>query len=823
MEPGTAASPPLLPRGGGQEDLRQSREEPPPPPTAAASGDASPEGAAGEASPRARDTGVVRVSVPTPGTLGIRLRYATRYRTVMLHAWEPLQGEPGPLQAAVGALDPASVAFLPELGDVILEVGGSSVRGLTFKDIVDVIRGLPSGQPRVFGIGRTEEGDMRRYQRLRRPKEQLPDSLCFSRADTISQALGGTLEKPVADWTGHVNDRSLRKLTAEGVPEESLLRGVVWRYLLHLLPQDRAQWRDGLARQRALYYRFLEDLTSVGEASSPTSWDSDPSPNRKSLRTSADHFFSDFKAQAAATAVSNGERPSLSGEPSSDSPDSGSTSADAARYKADRDLCEEIHKDVIRTHPDLNFYLDREQGPTRYGALQRILFVYAKLNPGVRYVQGMNELLGTLYYVFTAQTCEIEDLFSPESAEPDSFVCFSYLMGELRDVYVEDLDDSESGIQGRMQAVHSLLERHDAQLCAYLDGLNLDPTFYSLRWITTLLSREFNLPDTLRLWDWLFAEPDQRTRMRLLLYFCISMLVSIRDQLLSADFATALDYLQCYPPNVRIDELLGHTEALRRYDQGLGRHPSGRDPQAARLAVTASRAVNVAGGAVKDAAGMVAEYSKRWLKWSPRATSPAGSPLEDDEAPDRRPPQADHGHHEEAEEEGRTKSAEGGGMHQQGTDGGGGEPEEIEKWMPGDGNLSGTIEAANGALQEDYEAVEVVARTERGGNGATPTKHQHPAEDEQFDDPVLLEGTTHLPGNTGPVSGSTGDALSETQPAPSGGRESTTPSAPAGPSHAQIMVGSSHDGGVVQIEAAASSTNRPVTTSKAQTGPEEEG
>lgn len=33
-------------------------------------------------------------------------------------------------------------------------------------------------------------------------------------------------------------------------------------------------------------------------------------------------------------------------------------------------------------------------------ALKTILIVYAKLNPGVRYVQGMNEIVAPLFYVF---------------------------------------------------------------------------------------------------------------------------------------------------------------------------------------------------------------------------------------------------------------------------------------------------------------------------------------------------------------------------------------------------------------------------------------
>ena len=32
--------------------------------------------------------------------------------------------------------------------------------------------------------------------------------------------------------------------------------------------------------------------------------------------------------------------------------------------------------------------------------MRHILIVFAKLNPGIRYVQGMNEVLAPLFYVF---------------------------------------------------------------------------------------------------------------------------------------------------------------------------------------------------------------------------------------------------------------------------------------------------------------------------------------------------------------------------------------------------------------------------------------
>ena len=48
-------------------------------------------------------------------------------------------------------------------------------------------------------------------------------------------------------------------------------------------------------------------------------------------------------------------------------------------------LLDEIRKDVIRTHPDLRFFLEPNEdlGQKRYAALERILFVWAKLNKGV--------------------------------------------------------------------------------------------------------------------------------------------------------------------------------------------------------------------------------------------------------------------------------------------------------------------------------------------------------------------------------------------------------------------------------------------------------
>lgn len=101
------------------------------------------------------------------------------------------------------------------------------------------------------------------------------------------------------------------------------------------------------------------------------------------------------------------------------------------RFHDDKVLWEEIEKDVKRTRVELAFFymaldpnkispadFDRleKQAHTKKSdlsrddvanyieshsdALARVLFIYASLNSGIRYVQGMNEVIAILYYCF---------------------------------------------------------------------------------------------------------------------------------------------------------------------------------------------------------------------------------------------------------------------------------------------------------------------------------------------------------------------------------------------------------------------------------------
>ena len=170
----------------------------------------------------------------------------------------------------------------------------------------------------------------------------------------------------------------------------------------------------------------------------------------------------------------------------------------------------------------------------------------------------MNEIVGTLYYVLAN---DYNDLWACE-AEADTYFLFNILMAEMRDVFVPDLDEADTGIQGRISNMTSLLSLHDPEVRCHLVDLGIDASFYAIRWLTTLLSREFLLPDTIRLWDSMFASTHKDNFLR---YVCVTMVMLIRDDILKGDFSTCLRSLQSYP-STNVDNLLESSRALWIYE-----------------------------------------------------------------------------------------------------------------------------------------------------------------------------------------------------------------------------------------------------------------
>jgi len=137
-------------------------------------------------------------------------------------------------------------------------------------------------------------------------------------------------------------------------------------------------------------------------------------------------------------------------------------------------------------------------------------------------------------------------------------------MAELRDHFCSKLDHTAIGITAKIGVMEALIRKKDPEVAKLLANLRVSPTFYGFRWITLLLTQEWDLPDVLRLWDTLLADP---RRFEFLLYFCTATVLSIRHELIEQDdFAFAVKALQRFDGRVPLHRLLRKAHALYAED-----------------------------------------------------------------------------------------------------------------------------------------------------------------------------------------------------------------------------------------------------------------
>eukprot|EP01065_Artemidia_motanka_P037307 TRINITY_DN4571_c1_g1_i1.p1 TRINITY_DN4571_c1_g1~~TRINITY_DN4571_c1_g1_i1.p1 ORF type:complete len:502 (+),score=121.27 TRINITY_DN4571_c1_g1_i1:83-1507(+) len=340
---------------------------------------------------------------------------------------------------------------------------------------------------------------------------------------------------------GQIDLAELRKLARAGIPDE--LRGTYWKLLLGYLPVTRENWAEHVRKRREQYRSFRSEFIVV------------PASIRRKQ---------------------GGDGPEVQ-DRRGDHPLSSGCDSEWKKYRDNRPIFDKVDVDVPRTMPSLHFFHTPEAAaaglradcPAHRGGsvtdiacvepsrgtkfceqqqrLRRILFLYALLNPGLSYVQGMNEVAAVLFYTFA--TCPSPDWDTSADAddvEADAFFCLSELLGLLGDAFCRALDTDAVGIRGYIAHFSAVLRLCDEELWMHLEGQSLKPDFYSLRWLTLLVSQEFPVPDVLRVWDFLFGE--KQGVYCALFFVAAAMVLGLREQLAENDFAANLEMLQNYPP-----------------------------------------------------------------------------------------------------------------------------------------------------------------------------------------------------------------------------------------------------------------------------------
>ncbi|KAH9329783.1 hypothetical protein KI387_001891, partial [Taxus chinensis] len=279
----------------------------------------------------------------------------------------------------------------------------------------------------------------------------------------------------------------LQRLASQGIPDVEGLRATVWKLLFGYLPRNRELWESELQKKRSQYAAFKEELL-VNPSEVTRRMD-------EAIGRCIDNDGDNGSGMLRRLEITHGEHPLSLGK-----------SSVWNQFFQDTETTEQIERDVKRTHPDMHFFSgDSGSAIANQEALKRILLIFAKLNPGIRYVQGMNEVVAPLFYVFKTDP----DKSNAANAEADTFFCFVELLSDFRDHFCQQLDNSIVGIRSTISNLTALLKRHDEELWRHLEATTkVNPQFYAFRWITLLLTQEFNFPDCLRIWDSLLSNSD---------------------------------------------------------------------------------------------------------------------------------------------------------------------------------------------------------------------------------------------------------------------------------------------------------------------------
>ena len=243
----------------------------------------------------------------------------------------------------------------------------------------------------------------------------------------------------------------------------------------------------------------------------------------------------------------------------------------------DKELLETINKDINRTYSTMNFFskpindkikFSQEELNNLYllkkssiyqdstlvytkgrttndlykkeihsDALERILYIYAKNNKDVGYVQGMNSILAPIYYCYSMDnTCDKENI------EADAFWSFSFLMDDIKKIFQQKNDTLKGGIFDKIVLLELMISKIDKDIFNRLIKKNKEDSFYFvIKWLNLFFSQQMIMPDVLRLWDIIFCEED---RYYFVYLFSLAILEYKKKEILKKDYYEIVENLQ---------------------------------------------------------------------------------------------------------------------------------------------------------------------------------------------------------------------------------------------------------------------------------------
>ncbi|KAH3767024.1 TBC1 domain family member 22A [Pelomyxa schiedti] len=169
-------------------------------------------------------------------------------------------------------------------------------------------------------------------------------------------------------------------------------------------------------------------------------------------------------------------------------------------------MLQQIKLDVLRTHPTGLYNIFNIRSIQL--ALERILFLWAATNSKISYFQGLNEIptmfIAVFLHSYLLGRMDQVNTLSPEAMieiEADVYYCTTKLLekyyppGESRPLHAEVL----------LNKLDDILTKTNKPIAEHFSRLGMTMYHFGFSWATCLLLREYSLPDSIALWDFIIA------------------------------------------------------------------------------------------------------------------------------------------------------------------------------------------------------------------------------------------------------------------------------------------------------------------------------
>jgi hypothetical protein len=202
-----------------------------------------------------------------------------------------------------------------------------------------------------------------------------------------------------------------------------------------------------------------------------------------------------------------------------------------------------IHGDIIRTGHHIHYFSYPDPllpYHIHMRRMERILYLFASVNRTMSYMQGFNEIVAVLYYVFS----EAVIFFNYDWLALEAFVFYTFQrilsVTKLSELFTTQ--DQSSLILGLMKHFMDLMEKHLPTAAMIVKKHNIHPLHFCYRKLNLVFSQDHDMTGLVLLWDGLFAHFLEFVEFEY--YIVIGLLAMVQELLDPEDYSQTMIALQ---------------------------------------------------------------------------------------------------------------------------------------------------------------------------------------------------------------------------------------------------------------------------------------